>query len=199
MTARTPFVAACLLTPLLAFGQTAPHGPAPATAPAAPQTAAPVAPPATAAAATAAPGTPAAPGAPAPAAAGKTAAGIVPLEPLGFDYEPEGRRDPFISLLRRGGDARGSADGARPAGLAGLEASEVVLKGTLHSRGGYVAILQGADTKTYIVRPGDRLFDGAITTISDNSLVILQHVNDPLSRETQREVRKTIRQMDEAK
>ena len=124
---------------------------------------------------------------------------VVPLEPKGFDYDPEGRRDPFVSLLRRGVDASRSATSIRPAGLAGLEAAEVTLKGTVQGRDGYVAMLQGSDGRTYIVRVGDRLFDGAIRSITQNALVIVQPVNDPLSLEKQRDVRKTIRQNDEAK
>ena len=36
------------------------------------------------------------------------------IEPPGFAYVPEGRRDPFISLLRRGSDSRAAASGDRP-------------------------------------------------------------------------------------
>ena len=140
--------------------------------------------------------TPPAPGnsaaATAPAIAPKTASQQAP-ESAGFTYNPEGRRDPFVSLADRGADTR-AGTGSRPAGLAGLGASEVTLRGTLRSRDGFVAMLQGSDQKTYIVRPGDKLFDGTVSTISQNDLVILQQVNDPLSIEKQREVRKGLRQ-----
>jgi hypothetical protein len=99
-----------------------------------------------------------------------------------------------VSLVRRGTDAQRGAIGARPAGLAGLGVGEVTLRGTVQSRDGFVAILQGADQKTYIVRPGDKLLDGTIRTISRNDIVIVQQVNDPLSLEKQREVRKVLRQ-----
>jgi Tfp pilus assembly protein PilP len=118
------------------------------------------------------------------------------IEPPGFAYVPEGRRDPFISLLRRGSDSRAAASGTRPSGLGGLGADEITLRGTLRSREGFVGILQGADRKTYIVRAGDRLFDGTIRTITQNDLVIVQQVNDPLSLEKQREVRKVLRQIE---
>jgi Tfp pilus assembly protein PilP len=114
------------------------------------------------------------------------------IEPVGFAYNPEGRRDPFVSLADRGSDIR--AGGPRPSGLAGLGAGEVTLRGTLRSRDGFVAMLQGVDQKTYIVRPGDKLYDGTVSSISQNDLVILQQVNDPLSLEKQREVRKGLRQ-----
>jgi Tfp pilus assembly protein PilP len=122
------------------------------------------------------------------------------VTPAGFDYEPEGRRDPFVSLVRRIGTGVATASAAtRPAGLAGLETGEVTLKGTIQSQSGFVAILQGTDNKTYIVRPGDRLLDGTVRSITQNAMVILQQVNDPLSLEKQREVRKVLRQTDEAK
>lgn len=118
------------------------------------------------------------------------------IEPAGFDYKPEGRRDPFVSLVRPGRAGRGgtSAAASRPAGIAGLGVADVTLKGTMRGREGFVAILQGADQKTYIVRPGDKLFDGTIRTISQNDLVVVQQVNDPLSIAKQREVRKVLRQ-----
>ena len=116
------------------------------------------------------------------------------IEPPGFAYNAEGRRDPFVSLLRRGTDARSSAGAARPAGLGGLSVNDITLRGTVRSREGFVAILQGADQRTYIVRAGDRLLDGTIRTISQNDMVILQQVNDPLSLDKQREVRKVLRQ-----
>lgn len=122
-----------------------------------------------------------------------------PEEPAGYTYQGGGRRDPFVSLMRRGNDEKHTTGGIRPPGLAGLETSEVTLKGTMHGRDGYVAILLGADNKTYIVRPGDKLQDGAIRTIAQDSLVILQQVNDPLSPQKQREVRKMLRQTEEVK
>ena len=118
------------------------------------------------------------------------------IEPPGFTYTPEGRRDPFVSLVRRGGTAAGGGTGPRPTGLGGLAVGEVTLRGTMRGREGFVGILQGADQKTYIVRAGDRLFDGTIRTISQNDMVIVQQVNDPLSLEKQREVRKVLRQVE---
>jgi Tfp pilus assembly protein PilP len=136
----------------------------------------------------------AAPPAEAPAGQGAAATG---LSSQGYTYNPGGRRDPFVSLLRRGLDSRPS--GPKMAGLGGLGTSEVSLRGVLTSDGDFVGILQGVDAKNYIVRVGDRLSDGTIRSISKDSMVILQEVNDPLSLEKQREVRKLLRQTEEAK
>jgi len=150
----------------------------------------------------AAQGTPAAPPAPAaeaPPAPSASLPKISPIEPQGYTYTPGGRRDPFVSLLRRGADPSVSAAGSRPPGLPGLAAAEVSLRGTIAARDGYVGILQGVDNKTYIVRAGDKLRDGMIRTITADAMVILQRVNDPRSLQKEREVRKVLRQTEEAK
>ncbi|HET9567090.1 MAG TPA: hypothetical protein VFP16_01930, partial [Vicinamibacterales bacterium] len=156
----------------------------------APQAAAPAAP------ATAPGATPQAPaGSPAaqPAAAEAKADAV---EAQGFTYNPEGRRDPFVSLLRRGVD---SSQTKRGAGLSGLGTAEVSLRGVVLSQGGFVGIVQGVDSKTYIVRTGDKLSDGAVRAITADSMVILQEVNDPLSLEKVHEVRKVLRHTEEGK
>jgi Tfp pilus assembly protein PilP len=116
------------------------------------------------------------------------------VDPQGFSYNPEGRRDPFVSLLRRGASESATTGSKRLAGLAGLGAAEVSLRGTVKSEGAWVGILEGADSKTYIVRAGDKLSDGSIRSITADSMVILQQVNDPLSLQKEQEVRKLLRQ-----
>ena len=76
---------------------------------------------------------PAAPAAAAQRAADHGGEGRSAVEPQGFTYNPEGRRDPFVSLLRRGTDARANA-GPKAAGLGGLGTSEVSLRGTSPAR-----------------------------------------------------------------
>jgi Tfp pilus assembly protein PilP len=109
-----------------------------------------------------------------------------------YTYSPEGRRDPFVSLLRRGTDV--SRPQGRPTeGIGAIAVSELNLKGILLSRGAYVALVQGADTKTHLVRVNDRLLDGVVKAITPDTLVLAQDVNDPLLPTKQREVRKTLR------
>ncbi len=83
----------------------------------------------------------------------------------------------------------------RSAGLVGLEATEVTLRGTMRSDDGFVAMLQGPDKKTYIVRVGDRLLDGTVLTISESDIVLLQVSTSP-ALESRREVRKALRQVE---
>jgi Tfp pilus assembly protein PilP len=138
--------------------------------------------------------------APPPAsAAAKPEGPSTAAESPAYTYDAHGRRDPFVSLLRRGTETDRARVAARTGGVSTLEASEVVLKGTMQSRTGYVALVEATDRKTYIVKAGDRLLDGTVRTITADGMVILQQVNDPLSLEKQREIRKMLRQTDEVK
>ena len=139
-----------------------------------------------------------APSAPAASAPVRPAAPKVDA-PAGYNYSSDGRRDPFVSLMRRTADAPQISGDARPVGLGGLTAGEVNLKGVLRGRDGYLGILRGADARSYIVRAGDRLLDGTVRTIAADSLVIVQQLNDPLAPQKLREVRKTLRHSEEAK
>lgn len=136
--------------------------------------------------------TPAAPATtPAPAAA-------APAAPTGpaYTYDAAGRRDPFVSL-DRASDPKGSARGK--SGLSMLTINEATVKGVVKSQGRLVAMVQSPDNKTYIVRPNDRLLDGAVRAVTPEAVVFVQHVNDPLSLVKQREIRKPLRILEEDK
>jgi type IV pilus assembly protein PilP len=145
---------------------------------------------------TPAPGTPApAPSAPAAPPTGQPQPAPTPSKPVDaaapFTYTPEGRRDPFISLIGKGSDPK--AQGTRPPGVPGLLINEVSVKGIVHNSSGYVALIQGADNKTYIVKAGDRLLDGTVKSVVQDAVVFSQDVNDPLSLVKQKEIRKPLR------
>lgn len=133
------------------------------------------------------PGAPASTQTPPPASGAAADAAPMTTVPEEYSYRPDGRRDPFVSLVGRGLDA---AVVRRGDGLAGLSTAEIAVRGVLRSRGGYVAMVQGPDQKTHIVRANDRLADGTVKSITPQGLVILQEVNDPLSLVQQKEVRK---------
>lgn len=110
----------------------------------------------------------------------------------GYSYDPAGRRDPFVSLTARGAELPSA--GARPAGLPGLLINEITVKGVLKSpKGGFIALVQSPDGRTYIVHSGDKVMDGTVKAITTDAVVFSQDVNDPLSLVKQREVRKSIR------
>ena len=51
-----------------------------------------------------------------------------------YTYQPEGRRDPFLSLVGTGGDSRSKA--RRGDGAAGINVAELSVRGILQSRTG---------------------------------------------------------------
>ena len=126
----------------------------------------------------------------------------LPTPPPNFEYSPQGRRDPFLSLINRGKDQsaqNGAATAKRPEGVPGMLTGEMTVRGIMQTRGAWVAMVSGPDGKVFTVRAGDKIADGVIRQVNAASVVILQEVNDPLSLEKQREVRKFLRGGDEVK
>ena len=119
----------------------------------------------------------------------------LPTPPANYEYAPQGRRDPFVSLIHRGNDGKdtGAATARRADGVPGMITGELTVRGILQTRGALVAMVSGPDGKVYTVRAGDRLADGVIRSVTATTVVILQEVNDPLSLDKQREVRKFLR------
>ena len=125
----------------------------------------------------------------------------LPTPPPNFEYSAQGRRDPFLSLVNRGADPRGSAQQPvkRAEGVPGLLTNEITVRGIVQTRGAWVAMVAGVDGKVFSVRAGDRIADGVVRTVTGQAVVILQEVNDPLSLDKQREVRKLLRGGEEVK
>jgi Tfp pilus assembly protein PilP len=115
-----------------------------------------------------------------------------------YAYQSDGRRDPFVNALNSGSvDPR--TPGQRPEGLAGVAVNEIAIRGLVLINGARVAMVQGPDGRNYNVHQGDKLLDGVVKSIVPEGLVIVQDVNDPLSTAKQREVRKLLRSLEEAK
>ena len=115
------------------------------------------------------------------------------LDPPAYVYEP-GRPARSVHQPDRARDRR-DPTGARPPGLSGLLIGEVTVKGVSRPHG-FIAMLQAPDNKTYTVRVGDKLLDGTVKSINQETVIFSQDVNDPLSLVKQREVPKPVRQAD---
>jgi len=155
---------------------------------------------------------PAAEGSPAPAgeAVKDTIKSILDQEleppPGGYTYNPQGRRDPFVSLQKPVEADRGPK--TRKPGMEGFLIQEIALKGIVRTAGGgtgvaakpgYIAVFLGTDGKSYFVTNGQRLFDGVITAVEAGSVSFLQEVTDPLSPVKSREVKKSLNASEEAR
>lgn len=107
-----------------------------------------------------------------------------------YRYDPQGRRDPFRSLI---GPARQNVDrGDAPPGVPGFLIDELDLQGIVRTSRGYVATVKGPDNIGYSLRAGDRLYDGEVLRITADAVYFRQEVNDPTRIERQREVVKEL-------
>lgn len=106
-----------------------------------------------------------------------------------YRYDPQGRRDPFRSLI---GPAPKLQPGERPAGVPGFLIDEMRLQGVLKTTQGLVAMIAGPDNQGYLIRVGDKVLDGEVIRVTNTSVVFRQEVNDPTRIERYREVVKDI-------
>jgi Tfp pilus assembly protein PilP len=134
----------------------------------------------------------------APATATTPANQVPALEPQGYDYVPAGRRDPFISLVRRTTQASGTSANPRPTGLGGLSIEQIRMTGVVKGRQGFSAIVKGVDNRTYYVKAGDELYDGKVRAVTADAMFLIQNVNDPLSDAKTREIKRLLRPEQEA-
>jgi type IV pilus assembly protein PilP len=113
-----------------------------------------------------------------------------PSSPDSYHYDPQGRRDPFQSLI---GPAPKLAPGQRPAGLPGFLIDEIKLQGIVRTREqGLVAMVNGPDNKGYLMKPGQKVLDGEVIRMTPGTVVFRQEVNDPTRIERFREVVKDL-------
>jgi type IV pilus assembly protein PilP len=106
-----------------------------------------------------------------------------------YRYDPQGRRDPFRSLI---GPTPTLEPGQRPAGVPGFLIDEIRLQGIFKTREGLTAMINGPDNKGYTIRVGNKVLDGEVIRITPSSVVFRQEVNDPTRIERYREVVKDL-------
>lgn len=106
-----------------------------------------------------------------------------------YRYDPQGRRDPFRSLI---GPTPKLEPGQRPAGVPGFLIDEIKLQGVFKTRQGLTGMINGPDNKGYLIRVGDKVLDGEVIRITPSSVVFRQEVNDPTRIERFREVVKDL-------
>ena len=106
-----------------------------------------------------------------------------------YRYDPQGRRDPFRSLI---GPSPQLEPGQRPPGVPGFLIDELKLGGIFKTREGLSAMVRGPDNKGYTIRVGQKVLDGEVIRITNTGVVFRQEVNDPTRIERFREVVKDL-------
>lgn len=112
-------------------------------------------------------------------------------DPDTYSYDPGARRDPFRSLIQR---QKGVEEPTkRPEGIAGLLIEELELEGIFVLDNGPVVQVKAATEETsFLLRPGDELWDGDVIRITLDEVVFKQSVDDPTALKPFREVVKTL-------
>lgn len=92
-------------------------------------------------------------------------------------YLPGGRRDPFLQP----GATESHSKLCPGRGLAGFRIRELALRGLIRTPSGPVAMLLAPDQRSYFAVAGERLCDGALTTITPDGVVFVEHIDDALT------------------
>ena len=93
-----------------------------------------------------------------------------------FHYNPQGFRDPFVSVL-----AVRESQSAKPEGPAGMKISEISLQG-IQIGLGKIAIIKGPDNKAYALKVGELVYDGKLIAIHGNKIIFEKKILDVFGR-----------------
>ena len=79
-----------------------------------------------------------------------------------------------------------------PPGIAGLQVSTLRLDGIVKSGNGMIAVVTNPQARTYFLREGDRLYDGAVDKISMDGVTFREEGKDAFGKPIERQVNKRI-------
>jgi hypothetical protein len=97
----------------------------------------------------------------------------------GATYEPDDRRDPFVSLVKDPTPPRGSR--CPDEGIPGLRIDSIEVTGIYITGQGAVAQVRVADRpQSFLIREGDQLCDGEVQSIAFDEVVFKQQTNEGL-------------------
>lgn len=82
-------------------------------------------------------------------------------------YSPNNRRNPFKSLIEGVLESEVATSGKKEF----MNISDLTLKGILQISSAYVAIFVGVNGKTYLLKEGEKVYDGELIKIERNKVV----------------------------
>jgi hypothetical protein len=102
-----------------------------------------------------------------------------PVRYTEISYRSDNRRDPFLNPIsskkKSGEPVDQEADrGIAPPGIRGTYIAQAALKGISIHDADRVAVVRGADKRSYFLREGDRLFDGYLKVIDTDSITLVR-------------------------
>ena len=102
-------------------------------------------------------------------------------------YNPNGRRDPFLSPVVNHGGGSGCSTGKKC-----LEIGAISLQGVVRSDTGFIAVVSNGLNKAYFLHENDPVFNGYVVKITSDSIVFQETLQDRLGKTYTREVVKKI-------
>ena len=121
------------------------------------------------------------------------------VKPASVLYEPNNRRDPFFHITpqKTASKVQGDVEIARgtpPPGIAGTSIDQTGLEGiVIRSDNRRTAIIRGADNRAYFLNEGDRLFDGYLESIQDDSVIFVRETFMRSGKVLTQEITKRLR------
>lgn len=119
-----------------------------------------------------------------------------PINYAGIAYKSGSRRDPFLHPPKpqpgAGADTELSR-GLPPPGIAGTYIAQASLEGISIRNERRTAVVRGADDRAYFLREGDRLFDGYLKTIQEDSITLVRETKMRSGKTLTQEVTKRLR------
>ncbi|HPR64560.1 MAG TPA: hypothetical protein PK014_10095 [Thermoanaerobaculia bacterium] len=107
-----------------------------------------------------------------------------------YSYDPGGRRDPFLSLVK--GKVGITHSDCEENTIGCLMIEEIDIQGIWQIKGEWLAEVQGKDGSVYWIKEGDSLRDGEVLSVDDKTVIFRQKVNDPTRIKPFREVVRSL-------
>jgi hypothetical protein len=104
---------------------------------------------------------------------------------------PQGRRDPFITLVGKQTGGGGPTVNLPP-GKGGLQVSTLILQGIVSGPNGMIAVVANPQKSVYFLHVGDELFDGRVDKIEIGSVLFHEVGKDAFGKPVEREVTRKL-------
>lgn len=126
---------------------------------------------------------------------GAVAEAVIPVGRAGYVYLPEGRRDPFLAILREAGsEAAKKTDEVNLPPLQRVTVAELTVIGIVWGGFGYTAMVQAPDGKGYAVQRGARIGNnnGIVSAITEKAVIVEERFTDIYGKKQVREYAKPL-------
>jgi hypothetical protein len=119
-----------------------------------------------------------------------------PIQHAGTPYKSSNRRDPFLAPPKPKLNViidEEISRGVPPPGIAGTYLAQTFLEGISIRNDRKTAIVRGRDDRAYFLHEGDRLFDGYLKTIQEDSITLVRETTMRSGKKLTQEVTKRLR------